>query len=230
MRKSIGQLRLRLCESDGQSTPLDVAVEQVILVGYSGRDREAVQAHIRELELLGVAPPLRVPAIYTVAPELVSTGSRLLVNGAQTSGEAEFVLLQGPNGVVVGVGSDHTDRQHEMIDVAESKARCGKVMSAEVWPLRVLEEHWDELELRAWTTDTRGRRLYQQGGLATLLTPGQLFAEIQRAGMATAHTLIFSGTLATIGGFAFGNRFEVELHDPVLGRQLRCAYDIVVPM
>jgi hypothetical protein len=223
-----GQLRLHLCETDGRSTPLDVLIDEVILVGYSGRDRAAVDAHIHELELLGVAPPPRVPAIYTVTHELVTTGTRLVVNGPQTSGEAEFVLLSSPHGVLVGVGSDHTDRLHEMIDVAESKARCGKVICPEVWPLQALEKHWDRLELRAWTTGTDGRRLYQEGLLGSLLTPGQLLAEVQRAGMATAHALIFSGTLATIGGFAFGSRFEVELHDPVLQRQLRCEYDVVV--
>jgi hypothetical protein len=104
------QLRLLQRETDGRSTPVDVPVDHVILVGYSGRDREAVQAHIRELELLGVAPPARVPAMYTVSPELVTTGSRLVVDGTATSGEAEFVLVPSPHGVLVGVGSDHTDR------------------------------------------------------------------------------------------------------------------------
>lgn len=224
-----GRLRLKVCERDGRSLPLEVAIEQVILVGYSGRDRQAVEEHIRELELLGVAPPPRVPAIYTVPPELVTTGSQLQVDGAQTSGEAEFLLLPTPGGVVVGVGSDHTDRVHESIDVAESKARCGKVISAEVWSLRALEPHWDRLELRAWTTDESGRRLYQEGSLASLLEPAQLLAEVEDAGLTATKALVFSGTLTTIGGFAFGKHFDVELHDPVLRRQLRCGYDIIAP-
>jgi hypothetical protein len=219
------QLRLLLRETDGRSTPLDVSVDQVILVGYSGRDRTAVQEHIRELELLGVAPPPRVPALYFVSPALVTTDSQLLVEGDQTSGEAEFVLLPGPDGVLVGVGSDHTDRQREVIDIAESKALCGKVVSPDVWRLNDLTSHWDFLELRAWTAN----RLYQQGLLGTLLTPSQLLAEVALAGLGTAHSLIFSGTLATIGGFVFDSRFEVELHDPILNRQLRCAYDVVAP-
>jgi hypothetical protein len=209
--------------------PLEVEIDQVILVGYSGRDRQAVQEHIRELELLGVAPPPRVPAIYTVAPELVTTGSRVVVHTTQTSGEAEFFLAPTQDGVVVGVGSDNTDRVHESIDVAESKARCGKVISAEVWPLRALEPHWDRLELRAWTTDDSGRRLYQEGLLGSLLTPLELLAEVEDAGLHFVEALVFSGTLATIGGFAFGKHFDVELHDPVLRRQLRCGYDIIAP-
>jgi hypothetical protein len=221
-------LSLLLGDTDGQSAAVEIAFEQVILVGYSGRDREAVQAHIRELEHLGVAPPARVPAMYTVPPALVSAASSLVVAGAETSGEAEFVLLPGPRGWLVAAGSDHTDRAHEAIDVAESKLLCGKVISREVWPLESLEQHWDRLELRAWTTDELGRRLYQEGVLGDLLTPAQLLAEVQSAGFTTSNALIFSGTLATIGGFAYGSHFEVELYDPALDRRLRCAYAITV--
>jgi hypothetical protein len=73
-------LRLSISETDGRVLEIDVAVDQVLLVGYSGRYRDAVLAHIRELELLGVRPPERVPAIYVVAPELLTTASRLLVD------------------------------------------------------------------------------------------------------------------------------------------------------
>jgi hypothetical protein len=221
-------LRLLLCETDGQRTPVEISFDQVVLVGYSGRDREAVEAHVRELEQLGVAPPPRVPAIYTVPPGLVGSGANLVVATAETSGEAEFVLLPASRGMVIAVGSDHTDRAHEVIDVAESKALCGKVVSPEVWPLEALEQHWDQLQLRAWTTDEHGRRLYQEGLLAELLTPAQLLAEVQSAGFSTTSALIFSGTLPTIGGLACGSRFEVELHDPTLDRSLNCSYSITV--
>lgn len=220
-------LHLLLSETNGRSTPLDVAIDQVILVGYSGRDREAVEAHVRELERLGVAPPVRVPAIYVVPPDLVTTSPRLVVDSAESSGEAEFVLVPSDHGVLVGVGSDHTDRVHEAVDVAESKALCGKVISQEVWLLSELETHWDRLELRAWTTDGGGRRICQEGRLDALLEPAQLLAEVERSGLDAARGLVFGGTLPTMGGFAFGSHFEVELLDPVLGRCLRCAYEVV---
>jgi hypothetical protein len=47
--------------------------------------------------------------------------------------------------------------------------------------------------------------------------------------MDTSGAMIFGGTLPTIGGFAFGSHFEVELFDPVLERRLRCGYDVVGP-
>jgi hypothetical protein len=221
-------LRLLLCETDGAGTPVEIDFDQVILVGYSGRDRRAVEAHVRELEQLGVAPPPRVPAIYTVPTALVSSSASLDVATAETSGEAEFVLLPSTHGWLVAVGSDHTDRAHEVIDVAESKTLCGKILSSEVWNLEPLAGHWDRLQLSAWTTDDDGRRLYQEGLLAELLTPAQLLAEVQGAGFSTSSALIFSGTLPTIGGLAFGSRFEVELYDPTLDRRLQCGYSITV--
>jgi len=222
------RLQLSIRETDGRIQAIDLAVDQVLLVGYSGRDRDAVREHIRELELLGVRPPERVPAIYTVAPELLTTASRLPVDSPETSGEAEFVLLDSADGWLVGVGSDHTDRRCEAIDVAASKSRCGKVLSHDLWRLAAVEAHWDALELRAWTTDGSGRRLYQDSRLETLLTVPQLTALVEQRGFATERGLIFGGTLPTIGGFVFGSHFEVELRDPVLDRQLGCAYRVVV--
>jgi hypothetical protein len=221
-------LALRLCEADGRTEQVDVAIDQVILIGYSGRNRATVESHIRELQELGIAPPPRIPAIYTVPAHLVTTGDLLRVNGVQTSGEAEFVLLPTDDGIVIGVGSDHTDRQREAVDVPESKAACGKVIGAEVWRFADVEAHWDSLELRAWTTDAHGRGLYQTGRVDELLAPKQLLSEVERAGLTTRRRLVFGGTLPTIGGFAYGNRFEVELSDPVLGRRLSCGYDVVL--
>jgi hypothetical protein len=219
---------VELCEANGTSVPLQLAFDEVILVGYTGRDRTAVLEHIRELETLGVAPPDRVPAIYRVAADLVTSDSRLTVSGPSTSGEAEFFVLHSPFGVLIGVGSDHTDREHEAIDVAASKALCGKVISRQVWRFSDVAAHWDQLELRAWTTDDAGRELYQSGSLGTLLGVPDLLAEVAAAGIVVDQKLIFGGTLPTIGGFTFGQRFEVELHDPVLERTLRCAYDVVL--
>jgi len=128
------------------------------------------------------------------------------------------------------VGSDHTDRHLEAIDIAASKARCGKVISRQVWRLSAVEAHWDVLELRAWTTSTDGRVLYQSGRLDAILPVPALLSEVERAGFVTGGRLIFGGTLPTLGGFVYGSRFEVELRDPVLRRELRCEYDVVVEM
>src|ERR1700737_1566310 len=103
-------LEVSLVEADGGGTPARLAVTQVLLAGYTGRDRAAVMAHIDELAALGVAPPERIPAIFVVQPELLSPDGRIDVANDQTSGEAELYLVSTSEELLVGVGSDHTDR------------------------------------------------------------------------------------------------------------------------
>lgn len=212
---------------DGSRTPVDVHVRQVLLAGYTGRDQAAVLDHVRELEQMGVAPPTRVPSVFVVEPDLVRVVDTIEVSGAETSGEVEVVLLEKGAELLVGVGSDHTDRAHEAIDIDESKRLCPKPISRAVWRHRDLEGHWDQLELRSWTSDGSGRRLYQEGSLAEFLPVDTLFVELTAAGHADLNeTLVFGGTLPTRGGLSCGARFEIELRDPVLGRALSCTYDV----
>jgi hypothetical protein len=221
-------LHLSVRELDGQVTSVAAPIDQLILVGYTGRDRAAVLDHIRELQDLGVAPPPSVPAMYEVSPALVTSEPRLVVGSPETSGEAEFYVQHTCLGVLIGVGSDHTDRRHEAIDIAESKGLCGKVISRDVWRLTDVEAHWDSLELCAWSTRQGERRVYQSGRLETLMRVPELLAEVAAAGLAAERAMVFGGTLPTVDGFVYASRFEVELHDPVLHRTLSVAYDIAV--
>ncbi len=41
----------------GGETPFTFDVEQILLAGYTGRDRAKVRDHIQELETIGIAPP-----------------------------------------------------------------------------------------------------------------------------------------------------------------------------
>jgi hypothetical protein len=224
----VRRLTLTLSTADGHTRQTSVQIEQVLLAGYTGRDRARVTDHVRELAALGVPPPERVPAVYVVGPERLTTASEVAVHGSRTSGEAEFYLVPTPRGVLVGAGSDHTDRAHEAVDVEEAKARCPKPISRAVWRYADVRGHWDDLELRSWVSDAEGRRLYQEGRLEALLPVDDLLAELATAGYPPHHQrIIFGGTLPTTGGLVYGHRFEVELYDPVLGRRLGCAYDVV---
>jgi hypothetical protein len=206
-----------------------VAVEEVLLAGYTGRERAAVLAHIEELRTLGVAPPPRVPMVYVAPPTLLTTDSRIQVRTSHTSGEAEFVLVQTPGGLLVGVGSDHTDRQQEAIDVAQSKRACPKVLSRQLWRHTEVAAHWDQLEICAWITSDGNRRVYQQGTLAAFMGVDELLGQIRQAGHPELdRRIIFGGTLAVEGGFVYGERFECRLHDPVLNRFLSCDYAVSI--
>ena len=230
-------LTLTVRTADGRAEPVSAPLLQALLVGYTGRDRTQVLAHVQELAALGVAPPARVPAVYVVDAGLVTTESRVAVGSSHTSGEAEFYLLPTDRGLLVGAGSDHTDRAHERIDVAAAKARCPKPISREAWPFEEVRAHWDRLELRSWVpggtggtgeAGERGRRLYQESRLDALLPVDTLLAALAAAGHGDlSGRIVFGGTVPVRGEVVYGQRFEVELRDPVLGRRLTCAYDVV---
>jgi hypothetical protein len=223
------QLQMAVQEKDGRATPVRVLIEEVLLAGYTGRDRSTVMEHLHELKRLGVAPPDHVPSVFTVSPELLTTDARLTVSGAETSGEVEFYLLPSPEGLLVGLGSDHTDRKHEAVDVTVAKAMCPKAVSRELWRYADIREHWDEIEIRAWVTDARGRQPYQDGRLDAFLAVDDLLAEIRRAGHANLDgRIVFGGTLPTLGGFVYAQRFDAELRDPILNRVISRGYEVVV--
>ena len=205
-----------------------IELQHAVMAGYTGRDQKMVQQHVDELRKLGVPAPERIPAFYPVSPYLVRTTEVVPVVGAHTSGEGEVVLIVRDDNVLIGVGSDHTDREVEKLSVPKSKQLCAKPVSAELWPLDEVGSYWDELELRSWVREGADRSLYQRGFLAELLQPDALLGLVGREYRSNLQSAaIFSGTLSLVGGeFRYGSKFVVELHDPRRHRNLHCRYDV----
>lgn len=206
---------------------VEVAVESLVIAGWTGRDTSAVEAHVAELEAIGVARPARVPCFYRVAADLLTTGPVVQVPGTTSSGEVEAVLFGTPDGMLVGLGSDHTDREVETYSVVVAKQMCAKPVAPRVWPYAEVAGHWDSLVLRSWATDAGGRRLYQEGAVANMRTPEDLIGRYARGAAALAPgTAMFCGTLPVHGGIAHAERFEIEIEDPLLGRRIAHAYRV----
>jgi len=148
------------------------------------------------------------------------------VLGPQTSGEAEFLLLQHQGVLWVGVGSDHTDRDLETYGVAASKQICDKPIGADFWRYDDVAPHWNQLRLRSYATIDGQRELYQDGSVAQMLPPQRLIALYDGADSLPEGTLMFCGTLAALGGIRAAAKFECELEDPVRKRRIECAYNI----
>jgi uncharacterized protein DUF2848 len=209
--------------------PLDVSlIDHLAMAGWAGRDTVAVEAHIRELELLGTPRPTRTPVFYRVSSSLLTTGETIQVVGAETSGEVEFVLVKLADGLRVGLGSDHTDRALERSSVALSKQLCAKVAAPTLWRFDDVAEHWDQLVLRAWAHRDGKRELYQHGSVAGILPPARLLELYEQADSALpVGGAMFGGTIPVVDAIAPADAFEMELGDPVLGRSLRHRYRIV---
>jgi hypothetical protein len=201
------------------------AVRELVIAGWTGRDVAALEKHIRELEAIGVKRPKTTPIFYRVAASLLISDNAIEVLGGQSSGEAECVVYSLDDGLFVGVGSDHTDRKAEVVGVSLSKQMCAKPVSREVWRLEEVAAHWDKLVLRSYIAADGRRRLYQEGSVAAMRPPTELF-KLYCGGLLPAGTAMFCGTLAVHGGIAPSETFEMELKDPVLDRKITHSYRV----
>jgi hypothetical protein len=209
--------------------------EVLIMAGWTGRDRAAVDHHIAELAALGVPGPSRIPTFYQLDPALLAGAvPNIHVLGEHTSGEVEAVLLSLPDGLWVGLGSDHTDRAMESHGVAISKQLCRKPIAAGLWRFDEVIDHWDRLVLRAHIVEGGDGRPYMEAPLAAVRRPEDLMADyvadLGRPSQAqlSVGTVMFCGAIAAIDGIRPAPRFEMTLDDPVLGRTLHHAYEVRV--
>ena len=202
-----------------------VPVKQLVVAGWTGRDRAAVEKHIKELEVLGVKRPSTTPVYYRVASVRVTNDPVIQVSGPHSSGEVEFVLAQWEGELWVGLGSDHTDRQAEAYDVTVSKQMCEKPVSTTYWRFADVEAYWDEIAMRSFIPEKGERVMYQSGKVSGMIAPRELVAGFAEGGLPEG-TLMFCGTFAAIGGIRPAPRFEGELEDPRTGRKITLAYDI----
>lgn len=223
------ELRLTVASRQGTS-PLVFPVRRLVCAAFTSRDPAQVQRHVDELAALGIPRPDVVPLFFAVGSYLATVGETVEVQGPFTSGEVEAVLLFGPGGPWVTVGSDQGDRFFARYSVRAAKQLCPKVVAGTVWPLAEVEAHWDELTLRAWVRTGRIRRLYQDARLAALLPLAALVAGLRRhVGRDLAGVVLFSGTVPTVDGqVIYGDAYELELADPRLARTIRARYAVRV--
>jgi len=207
--------------------PIVAEIRDLVIAGWTGRDAEAVERHIAELETMGVNRPRCTPCFYRIGASLLTTDIGVDVVGTDSSGEVEFVLLSLREGLFIGVGSDHTDRKVESYGVTVSKQLCPKPIGAALWPLADVEDHWDSLVLRSWVTRSGEHRLYQEGEVTQMLAPIDLIGRYRDGdGILPQGTAMFCGTMPVKGLIAGGEKFEVELHDPIRNCSLRHTYSV----
>jgi hypothetical protein len=210
------------------SRPREIAIEQAVVAGWTGRDPAAVEKHIKELEALGVKRPATTPIFYRVSAARLTTDDSIEAVGETSGGEVEFVLLQHGGKLWVGAGSDHTDREVERYGVTVSKQMCDKPIAPEFWAFDDVAPHWDRLLLRAHVVEGGRRALYQEGAVTAMMDPRALIERYVASTDARLPegTIMFCGTLAALGGVRATREFAFELEDPVLGRKIAHAYRV----
>ena len=189
------------------------APEVLVVIGYAGRDRAAVEHHIDELAALGVPRPASIPLFMVFPPRLISQALSITVAGSESSGEAEIVVVVDGDEVFVTVGSDHTDRALEAVDIVASKGVCPKPVARSAWTAAAVGDRWEDLRL---SSRIDGGAVYQDGSAAANVPPLELVAAIEWGDRRPGCFVAFTGTVPVIGDIRPSSSFHAELSGPGL--------------
>src|SRR5205814_1976296 len=97
---------------------------------------------------------------------LLTSADAAEVQGEQSSGEVEFVVFNRGSSLMIGLGSDHSDRAIETAYGDKAKQMYPRVVSPRAWHHLDVRDHWDQLVLRSWVVKDGERRLHQEAPLA----------------------------------------------------------------
>lgn len=210
---------------DTAGKSINLKISRMVNAGYAGANQENIRKHIEELAVMGVPGPKHLPTYYPVPANQLVTDDIIQVASKQTSAEVEFVLIFGNGKTYLTVGSDHTDRGVESLGVALSKQVCPNIAAKTVWNYDEVKDHFSEIRLICHVKDQGEWREYQNDSVAALLPPAEIlekgasvFGEIEEG------TVLFSGTVPTIGEMTFGEAWRIAMVDPVLNRKIEHEY------
>lgn len=201
------------------------SISRLIIAGWTERDAADLQRHVEKLVARGGTPPPHVPCYYAVSHALLTTDPVIEVPRKHSFGEIEAVILSTSRGLLVGVGSDHTDRKVGVYDITVAKQMCAKPIGQDLWRFDDVADHWDELIARSWRICEGTRELYQEGTMSHLRGPLELMKNLPE-GQLPLGAALFCGTQPFQTEPGWGEVFELELHDPKLGRSLIHSYRV----
>lgn len=181
--------------ADGKSTEKTIVYNQLLAIGYAGRNIAKTMEHIKELEeQLGVPAPKKIPTIFQMSNMLLTQDPDIDFVGNNTCGEVEYIIITQGDEIYIGLGSDHTDRKLESASVPKAKQVCPKPIGHDVWKYDDLKDHWDSIKLNSYQTVDGKEIPYQQGTLADILPVEHLLKELRERIGDVSHCVIYSGT------------------------------------
>jgi hypothetical protein len=222
-------LRVAILGRDGESER-ELTIARAYNIGFTIRDAAKMQAHLDEVAKEGVPRPrvARPPIVFPLSPWAVTTAEEVPVQYAKTSGEVEIVTYVGGDGeLLVSVGSDHTDRELESIDIPWSKQVCPSVVAPRFWRWRDVADVWDETEIASEVSDSRGQmQPYQRALVREFMSPPEMVAALERKLRRVVRPYLFwSGTVVSLASeLEYGDRFTIRLHNPPLGWTIEHTY------
>ena len=209
-----------------------LSVARLYNLGFTVRDQERMQRHLDEMKDIKVPRPKRPPIIFPVATWALTTADEVAVQFDRTSGEVEIVIVDDGGELLVGIGSDHTDRALEEYNIPWSKQSAPNVMAPVLWRWSEVQEQWDSVVIESWVAERPGAemKLYQRGSASEFWTPVEMVESVKdRLAPVEGSRVFYSGTISTEqGALDYGRVFRMRLHDPALGRSIEHEYRVTV--
>lgn len=211
-----------------EGTETQLKINQVYCIGYAGRSLEKTMEHIIELEKIGIPRPEEVPTLYPVRRNSLNQTGDIQVLGKESSGEAEIVLIFGDTEeeAFITVGSDHTDRSLETVDINKSKQICDKPVAKKAWKLSDVIHHWDDLILTSQVKVDGEWLDYQRAKISEIIPLNEIKDFLSKKGVAMQNSVVFSGTVPLLNGFKYGNGFKMSFIDEVRKDEIHTEYAI----
>src|SRR5712671_5765789 len=79
-----------------EGAPRRIEITTLVIAGWTGRDKAAVEHHIAELAAIGVKRPRSTPCFYRLGANLLTAAPEVEVVGEDSSGEGSSCLLRNP--------------------------------------------------------------------------------------------------------------------------------------
>jgi len=181
-----------------------------VKLSFEGHAKGGVERVAVEIGELVIAPSYAGDQYRSEPPSRLTQGDEIQAC-EQASGAAVPVLVGAADRLWVTAGSDHGD---------------GKVVARVAWRFEEVEPHWNRLILHGFVHDGSKRAPYQEGPLGQLTAPRDLILGWRGAKRLAVGVAMFCGTMPALGPVQPGERFEIELEDPVLGRRLVHSYHV----
>lgn len=219
------QFRLTVDGPDG-GRERDLEIGRVYNLGFTIRDPEKMQRHLDEVTGVHIDWPKRPPVIFPISAWATLTSADVPVQYGRTSGEIEIVTIVTGDGLLVGVGSDHTDRALEATDIPWGKQVAPNVLAPTVWRWSDVADHWDEVLLESYVDG----ELYQRATVAEFWTPPEMAdSVVGRVPDVPGARVLFSGTVVSLKEeLDFGRSWSLRMSDPATGRTIRHDYQVTV--
>jgi Protein of unknown function (DUF2848) len=225
-------LNFTVVDSAG-SHPLPLDIVRCYNLGFTMRDAEKMQRHLEECYALGVKELIcdRPPLVMPISPWAVLTDTKVAVQRPKTSGEVEIVTVADADATVyVGVGSDHTDRPLENLDIPWAKQVAPNIVAPTLWRWDEVRDHWDQVRMSCTVVDKGETVEYQDASVAEFWTPAEMLRGVRDSVVPVPGAIIlFSGTVVTLEEkLRFAESWTLRMTDPVLGREITHTYEVEV--